>query len=352
MKKTILSFLLLGSSAWVLAQTQPTQNPNARTNPANASPTTNTNVNSNTVTPDPNSTMNNKQLNSQSPERTNNLNATKPENSNTNNNNTNNNVNENNSSENRITNLPTASEEVNTPVTTTTVATVNVPSSIQGSFSAAYPAASDVKWSQSGDWYRARYRENGQIMQISYREDGKSLTMPASPVLRTYVPEEIVSKAIEVYGINIYAIAKTRGQDGQDMYNVTVIENGTAKTEWMNSDGSTVMTPHRVADDQMVSNGKGLRSVETVEVSTTTTVSDEPVTEGTMNTNTENSATLSPETVSSATPEGRLDESQPKDPTDATPDANQEALNNPANDNRVRRETEEGDDVEPSVHPL
>jgi hypothetical protein len=252
--------------------------------------------------------------------------------------------------------LPTANENVNTTVTTptstTVVTTVNVPVSIQGSFTAAYPSAADVKWSQSGDWYRARYRENGQIMQISYREDGKTLTMPAAPVLRTFVPEEIVSKAIDVYGMNIYAIGKTRGQDGQDLYNVTVIENGQSKTEWMNADGTTAMTPHRISDDQAASNEKAIRSQETVEVTTTTTVSDEAETEGTMNTNTANSATLSPETVSSTTPDGRLEESQQKDSTETSADANQEALNNAATDNKVRRETEESDDIEPSVTPL
>ncbi|HKP31391.1 MAG TPA: hypothetical protein VJT83_01640, partial [Chitinophagaceae bacterium] len=345
MKKTILSFLLLGSSAWLMAQTPTTQNPNTRTNPANTSPTTNTNINNNTtVTPDPNSTMN-KQLNTQSPERTNNLNATKPENTN--------NINAQNTqvtTENSITNLPTVNEQnTNIPVTTTATYTVNVPVSIRGSFETAYPSATNVTWQQSGDWYRARYRENGQIMQISYREDGKSLAMPAAPVLRTYVPEEIVSKAIDVYGLNVYAIAKTRGQDGQDMYNVTVIENGQSKSEWMNADGTTAMTPHRISDDQMVTNEKAIRSNETVEASTTTTVTEEAETTGTMNTNTENSATLSPETVNSAKPNDRLDESQQKDSTETTTDANQEALNNAATDNNVRRETEESDDVEPSV---
>src|SRR6185436_15526640 len=104
-------------------------------------------------------------------------------------------------------------------------------------------------WYQSGDWYVARYVDNGQIKQVSYREDGKVLTAMMSPVRKSFVPDEIVNQAILKYGANLYAIGSSKGSDGQDMYHVTLIENGQSRTEWMNSDGSTADNHFRKADE-------------------------------------------------------------------------------------------------------
>lgn len=154
---------------------------------------------------------------------------------------------------------------------------VSVPTSVQTSFSTAYPAAGTVTWSQSGDWYRARYRENGRLMEASYREDGKSFTRVASPVLRTYVPEDVVNKALDMYGVNVYAIAMTKNAEGQNMYNVTLIDGGQSRTEWMNEDGSSIMSPYRTEADDASAN----TNAETQQTTTTETIPAEQVLDNT-----------------------------------------------------------------------
>ncbi|HYF31180.1 MAG TPA: hypothetical protein VD993_08685 [Chitinophagaceae bacterium] len=221
MKKTILSFLCIGCTGMLIAQ-----QPHPNTHQA---------------------TPNTQSINNQIP-------PAKPANTNTNNNNNNNTVspapvtNENNTIGNTP---PDNNHNTGMPLnnnTTTATYSVTVPTSVETSFKAAYPMASTVTWRQSGDWYSARYKdEHGKLMEVAYREDGKTFTRAASPLLRTYVPEEAVNKAVEMYGANIYAIALVKGSEG-DMYNVTVIENGQSKTLWMNADGSTVMNPYRTEE--------------------------------------------------------------------------------------------------------
>ena len=139
---------------------------------------------------------------------------------------------------------------------TTTTQTVVVPPSVQASFKSGYPAASNVTWQQSGDWYTARYMDNGSIMQVLYREDGKVLSTMNAPVLQTYVPQDVVSKAIDKYGANLYAIGISKGPNGQDIYHVTLVGNGQSKTEWMNGDGSVAMQPFRIELNETVAGNR------------------------------------------------------------------------------------------------
>ena len=259
MKKTMLSFLCITAACMGMAQQPTSSDPKLRnTTPSglnqpgtiNNTRTTNgtqqTPVNSNNgavnghntiMNGDRNHPGNNNMNNTQSNPTLNNNNMN-PVNGNTNSTLNNGNVN-------------TLNEPMNNATLSTTTNSaaysVMVPSSVQTSFQAAYPAAGSVIWSQSGDWYRARYMENGKIMESSYREDGKAFTRVASPQLRTYVPEEVVNAAMNMYGVNVYAIAQAKGSEG-DVYNVTIIENGQARTEWMNADGSTVGSPYRTEE--------------------------------------------------------------------------------------------------------
>ena len=223
MKKTILSFLLIGSAGLAIAQQQPT-----------------------TSNPDRNKINNNGNTN-------NNLNNTQPTNPNTNyppTTNTNTAVDSTVATDPSYPSTNTSIQNnaaVNRSVNTTYE--LNVPMSIQTSFKTSYPAVTVNSWYQSGDWYVARYVDNGQIKQVSYREDGKVLTAMMSPVRKSFVPDEIVNQAIQKYGANLYAIGSSKGSDGQDMYHVTLIENGQSRTEWMNSDGSTADNHFRKADE-------------------------------------------------------------------------------------------------------
>ena len=235
MKKTILSFLLVGSAAAVMAQQPSSTNPNTR---YNQNPNTNLNQNSNTNLNNNNSLNNpvNNQPNTSTNNNTPPTNINSPEtdtayreqpyqpmNTNTMNNNT--------------------MIEANT-----NTYSVAVPTSIQTTFTTSYPGVTGT-WARSGDWYQARYVENGAIKQVMYREDGKVLTSSISPIKQSFVSDEMVAQAIQRYGASLYSIGTSKGADGKDIYRVTVIENGQAKTEWMNADGSTADDHFRKAEE-------------------------------------------------------------------------------------------------------
>ncbi len=230
MKKTILSFLLVGSASLVMAQ-QPTSS-NANTNRNNTN--NNTNLNNNSMANPVNS----------SPSTNVPMNTTPPPT--TVNNATETNVNTGNQPYQPMNN--NQSNASNIDVNTNNYR-VTVPVSIQASFGASYPQITNTSWQQSGDWYQARYVENGMIRQVSYREDGKVLNTMFSPIRRSYVPDEMVSQAIEKYGASLYAIGATKGSDGQEIYHVTVIENGQSRTEWMNANGTASENQFRKTEE-------------------------------------------------------------------------------------------------------
>lgn len=236
MKKTLLSFLCIGSVCMAMAQTTPSQQTRPSTEP---SLNRNTNTTPTSVNQSTNSTLNNNGNLNNNPNNTpanNTLNSNPTPQSNTN------------------MNDPATVNGTLNSTSANAAYSITVPTSVQTSFTAAYPSAGNTVWSQSGDWYRARYMENGKLMEASYREDGKTFTRPASPIMRTYVPEETVSKALEMYGMNVYAIAGSKGADGQMRYNITIIENGQSRTEWMNEDGSNVTSPYRTEMDDQPAN--------------------------------------------------------------------------------------------------
>jgi len=99
------------------------------------------------------------------------------------------------------------------------------------------------------DWLPVYDYALAGLKSAKITQDGKVLTAMMSPVRKSFVPDEIVNQAIQKYGANLYAIGSSKGSDGQDMYHVTLIENGQSRTEWMNADGSTADNHFRKADE-------------------------------------------------------------------------------------------------------
>lgn len=83
----------------------------------------------------------------------------------------------------------------------------NMPPSIQRNFQAQYPGVSNAQWqpTYNGFW-RASYMQNGQWMNVNYSPRGESF-MVALPVLQSNVPSDIVSRAMDLYGGNVYDIS-------------------------------------------------------------------------------------------------------------------------------------------------
>ncbi|HEY0057588.1 MAG TPA: hypothetical protein VGB56_00550, partial [Flavisolibacter sp.] len=123
----------------------------------------------------------------------------------------------------------------------------SAPTYIQYSFTQSYPTATNVTWHQATDWYRASYMVNGRNMNVYYGPNGSSYAV-ALPVIQSYVPEDVISRAMSTHGQNLYSITGVKTAEGQDAYHVTLIENGQTRSEWVGADGSTIANAYRTDD--------------------------------------------------------------------------------------------------------
>lgn len=130
--------------------------------------------------------------------------------------------------------------------------TTNVPSQFQSNFQLAYPNATDVAWYEVNDWYRAVHTQDGRNMHVYYTPNGSSFLV-ALPVLQSWVPEDVVSAALSRYGNNIYAVNKVKVAGGVDAYQVSILENGILRHEWIGEDGMVITNVFRTASDDMAS---------------------------------------------------------------------------------------------------
>lgn len=130
---------------------------------------------------------------------------------------------------------------------------LNVPSSTQSYLLRDYPMATNTTWETSGEWYRANVINNNRNMQVYYAPNGNSYSV-ALPVIQSWVPEEVVTSALNMYGANIYSVNKIKGASGQDLYQVTLLENGMSRMEYLNPDGTTVAAVDVFRTDDMQMN--------------------------------------------------------------------------------------------------
>ena len=108
-----------------------------------------------------------------------------------------------------------------------------------------YPTAADVRWRQMEDWWHGYYMDNGQPAHIYYNNAGNTFRV-ALPVKQSLIPDDVVSKAVNMFGPTIYDITTIKGSSGQDVYHVRVIDNGTVSSQYIGADGSKVLDIYRV----------------------------------------------------------------------------------------------------------
>lgn len=160
---------------------------------------------------------------------------------------------------------------------------VNVPSHTQSYLLRDYPTATNATWQQSGEWYRANVVNANRNMQVYYAPNGDNYTV-VLPVIQSWVPEEVVTSALNMYGTSIYSVNRIKGATGQELYQVTLLDNGTSRMEYLNADGSSVaaVDVFRTTDMQMdpatgswntTSNNAAMDNTTTMD--TTTISSDE-----------------------------------------------------------------------------
>lgn len=153
-----------------------------------------------------------------------------------------------------------AKTDMTTPNTMTTNSSYNaystytatLPTGMQNYVMRDYPAATGIRWQQSGDWWHGYYVNAGMPVHLFYNERGQTFTA-ALPVHQSFVPDAVVSKAIDLYGPVMYDINKIKGTSGQDVYLVRILENGQLSSQYMAEDGSKVIDIYRteVADKDL-----------------------------------------------------------------------------------------------------
>lgn len=138
-----------------------------------------------------------------------------------------------------------AQEEVIYKTTTSEVDNSSkVPASIRSNFTANNPTAATVTWMpMTSDWWYATYKsDNNRIVRVYYNTQpwymmrGESFKA-SLPVLNTFVPDVVITNAINAYGNDLYSITRRLSNGNDEVYHVTVIKNGVSEITLMNNQG-------------------------------------------------------------------------------------------------------------------
>jgi len=124
-----------------------------------------------------------------------------------------------------------------------------LPPNVNYRFSQDFPSAmsNSYSWNQYGDWFHTQYRANGRSMHYFYNQRGDGYAL-ALPVIQTYVPEDIIDKALNKYGSTLYSISMVKAVDTGNVYQLGIIERGQLRTEYLNDAGATVANVWRTED--------------------------------------------------------------------------------------------------------
>jgi hypothetical protein len=141
----------------------------------------------------------------------------------------------------------TTSEESSIKTTTNYNAygmtTIRPPLAVESNFSRDYPMASNAIWTNWGDYYRVTYNDQGRYSHVYYAPNGVSWNS-FLPVHQTWVPEDVAMQAATLFGPDIYSIHRLKPVDGMEIYQVTLLDDGVSRTEWMATDGTRMEMSH------------------------------------------------------------------------------------------------------------
>lgn len=124
-----------------------------------------------------------------------------------------------------------------------------LPANVQMRFSQDYPmtANNTYSWHQYGDWFHTNQINNGRSIQYFYDTRGNGYSL-ALPILLTYVPENIVTSALNKFGNDLYSISMVKTNDGNSTYAVNLLDRGQMSTHYLNESGATVDNVWRTED--------------------------------------------------------------------------------------------------------
>jgi hypothetical protein len=137
----------------------------------------------------------------------------------------------------------------------------SVPEPIRINFQTSNPNAVMATWVPMNEWWRASYKdENNRIIHVYYNtqpyymEKGRDVNYTvALPVVNSYVPESVITEAVNRYGGNLYSITSLKATGNVPAYQVFILENGMARTELMNAENTAFVDVNKIkADDDQL----------------------------------------------------------------------------------------------------
>ena len=131
-----------------------------------------------------------------------------------------------------------------------------VPVSIKTNFETTYPTATLVTWMPVGEewWYASYKTDNNRVTRVYYNTQPWYLMRNGGfkasfPVLNTFVPDQVITNAINSYGNNLYSITRRLPNGTDEMYHITFIKNGVSEIAVMNAQG-VVFTDTKMSTTQ------------------------------------------------------------------------------------------------------
>jgi len=161
----------------------------------------------------------------------------------------------------------TTSGQMNNTTSTSNYNAYGIPNYVQMNFQTQHPNVSNLTWDQStADWYHGYYSDatTGRYTHVYYSTDPyynvqyypERVTgyIVALPVLETWVPDEVVTAALNQYKQNLYDISAMKGNNSQDIYVARVRDNGELKSVWIDANGAVVTDYLRTEEQANMNN--------------------------------------------------------------------------------------------------
>lgn len=102
-------------------------------------------------------------------------------------------------------------------------------------------------------------------------------TDAALPVLQSYVPENILSNAKNTYGERLYSIKGVKSGNGEDVYQITLVDNQQSSVAWMGATGAEVAYVYRTDETNTMATGTNNTNTNTNSATEPAPASTEPV---------------------------------------------------------------------------
>jgi hypothetical protein len=119
---------------------------------------------------------------------------------------------------------------------------VDVPATVRYSFQKDYPTVTSAQWYQTPNGQlRVMYKDmNNQDMDVYYYGTSAQSYMVSLPVRQSLTPDDIITKAKNMFGMSVYDINRVKAANNEDVYHVRLLDNGQVRSVWISEQGTEV----------------------------------------------------------------------------------------------------------------